>query len=95
MSAGSIYDNRIDLMKRCLHLYVSGQQCGREAFPGGDFCEDHADVHLLDDEAGEHPFRRVALRVVALILLVMFLIPIYYTLRTLYLGPQVQVREGR
>ena len=43
---------------------------------------------------GEHPFKKVVLRVVALILLVMFLIPVYYTLRTLYLGPQVQVQEG-
>jgi hypothetical protein len=94
MSVDSIYDNRIDLMERCLHLYMSGQQCDREAFSGDNFCEDHADVHPIDDAVGEHPFKKVVLRVVALILLVMFLIPIYYTLRTLYLDPQVQVQEG-
>ena len=94
MSADSIYDSRIDFMQRCVHLYLSGQQCDREVFPGGDFCEDHADAHQLDEEVGEHPIRKLVVRVVALILLVMFLIPIFYTLRTLYLGPQVQVQEG-
>ncbi len=81
-------------MQRCVHLYLSGQQCDREAFPGDDFCEDHADVRPLDDEPGGHPFRKMVVRLVALVLLVMFLIPIYYTLRSLYLGPRVQVQEG-
>ena len=94
MPVDSIYDNCINLMQRCVHLYLSGQQCDREAFPGDDFCEDHVDVHPLNDELGEPPIRKLVVRVVALILLVMFLIPIYYTLRSLYVGPQVQVQEG-
>ena len=81
-------------MQRCVHLYLSGQQCDRETFPGGDFCEDHADAHSFSDEIEEQPFKKLVVRVVALLLLVMFLIPIYYTLRTLYLGPRVQVQEG-
>ncbi len=94
MSLGSNYDNRIYLMQRCVHLYLSGQQCDREAFPGDDFCEDHVDGHPPNDELEERPVGRLVVRVVALILLVMFLIPIYYTLKMLYLGPPVQVQEG-
>ncbi len=83
-------------MKRCIHLYLSGQQCEREAFPGDDFCEDHADMHVVDDElvVEEHPFKKLIMRAVALALLLMFLIPVYYTAKTLYLAYQAELQEG-
>jgi hypothetical protein len=92
-----IYDTCNDLMVRCAHLYVSGEQCEREAFPGIDFCEDHADLHRVEDQLEESPFKKAVIRLAALILLVMFLIPLYYTLRTLYLGVGVEIEaeEGR
>ena len=83
-------------MQRCSHLYLSGQQCDRESFPGSDFCEDHVDVHPAPDNLEDHPLRKLALRFAALILLIMFLIPMYYTLKSLYLGlaQQVEAEEG-
>jgi len=81
-------------MPRCLHLYEGGPQCQLEAVSGGDFCEDHeradAEVERLDD----HPFRKLIVRLVALVLLIIFLIPFYYSFKALYLAPSFEVGEG-
>lgn len=75
-------------------MFDSGFQCISEAMEPTDFCESHQKVVLLDSERLEDPiWRRMLLRLVALVLLLMFLIPLYYTLRDLYLGPPVSAQE--
>ena len=66
---------------------------GQEALLGGDFCPDHDNAHVFF-EVGDYPVRKLVTRVVALILLVIFLIPFYYTLKTLYLSPPIEAQEG-
>ena len=80
-------------MHRCVHMYLSGWQCQSEALDGSDFCEDHVS-ELVYERLTEHPLRKLALRLVALILLILFLIPIYYTAKALYLGPGTLTEEG-
>ena len=80
-------------MQRCFHLYESGSQCEEEALLGGDFCPDHDHAHVFF-EVGDYPVRKLVTRMVALILLVIFLIPFYYTLKTLYLSPPIEAQEG-
>jgi len=59
-----------------------------------DFCEAHQKVVQLESERLEDPiWRKTLLRFVALVLLLMFLIPIFYTLRDLYFGPPVKAQE--
>ena len=73
-------------MGRCLHIYESGLQCVDETLDLSDFCESHqkvVDFPPLDDS----PSRKFVVRFVALILLLLFLIPIVESLRLLYLGP--------
>lgn len=80
-------------MQRCFHLYGSGRQCESEAVPGSDFCESHiseVDFERLKDG----PFRKLALKIVALILLIMFMVPFYYTLKSLYASRPTQAQEG-
>jgi hypothetical protein len=78
-------------MARCLHIFDSGFQCVDETLDATDFCEAHQKVVAFESERLEGPWwRKIVLRFVALVLLLMFLIPLYYTLRDLYLGPRVK-----
>ena len=81
-------------MQRCVQLYRSGWRCESEAVPGSDFCVDHiseADFERLKDR----PSRKLTMKIIALILLIMFLVPFYYTLKTLYASRPPQAQEGR
>ena len=81
-------------MSRCLHIFDSGFQCIDEAVDSSDFCEAHQKVVAFEAERLQDSFwRKVFIRFVALILLLLFLIPLYYTLRDLYLGPPVKAQE--
>ena len=81
-------------MPRCLHIFDSGFQCISEAMDPTDFCDAHQKVVAFESERLEEPaWRKVFLRFVALVLLLLFLIPLFYTLRDLYLGPPVKAQE--
>jgi hypothetical protein len=81
-------------MARCLHIFDSGLQCVSEALESTDFCEAHQKVVEFEHERLEDSlWRKTLLRFVALILLLMFLIPLFYTLRDLYFGPPVKAQE--
>ena len=59
-----------------------------------DFCEAHQKVVAFESERLEDSiWRKLFFRLVALVLLLMFLIPLFYTLRDLYLGPPVKAQE--
>ena len=78
-------------MHRCVHIYDSGLQCVSEALESSDFCEIHQKVvafELLQDS----PIRKLFVRVVAFILLLAFLIPMFNTLRNLASPPRTQMR---
>ena len=80
-------------MRRCFYLYRSGWRCESEALPRGDFCESHiSEVEFK--KLKEAPFRKLSLKIVSLILLIMFLIPFYYTLKSLYASRPIQAEEG-
>jgi hypothetical protein len=81
-------------MHRCSYLYESGRQCTEEAVPDSDFCEDHEFVHDHFEPLSEGPLRKLAMRLAALLLLLTFLIPFYYTLKTLYLSQNIEVQEA-
>ena len=84
----------IAAMARCLHIFDSGFQCVGESLEPTDFCEDHQKVVAFEPERLQDSiWRKTLLRVVALVLLVMFLIPLFYTLRDLYFGPPVKAQE--
>ena len=75
-------------------MFDSGFQCIGESLESTDFCEAHQKVVLLETERLEDPlWRKTVLRFVALVLLLMFLIPLFYSLRDLYLGPPVKAQE--
>jgi hypothetical protein len=79
-------------MPRCLHMYDSGFQCIDESIEPTEFCEAHqkiVDFESLQDS----PLRKLFYRLVAFILLLMFLIPLIYTIRNLYLGPPAKAQE--
>jgi len=79
-------------MGRCLHIYESGFQCIGESLEETDFCDVHQRV--VPFESLEDPtWRKAFFRFIALILLLIFLIPLYYTLRDLYLGPPAKAQE--
>ena len=80
-------------MQRCFHLYPSGTQCGAEALDGTDMCEDHAVATSVFEGLADHPMRKLALRIVAFTLLLIFLVPFYYTLKALYLSAPVELQE--
>lgn len=82
----------VQVMQRCVHLYESGRQCSEEALPGGDLCEDHEII--IFEPLSDHPFRKFIVRLAALILLIVLLIPFYYTLRTLYLNQTIEAQEA-
>ena len=73
-------------------MYDSGFQCIGETLDPTDFCEAHqrvVDFEPLEDSR----VRRTFFRFVALILLIVFLIPLFFTLRDWYLGPPVKAQE--
>jgi hypothetical protein len=81
-------------MSRCLHIFDSGFQCISESMEATDFCEAHQKVVAFQAERLESSvWRKTFLRFIALVLLLMFLIPLFYTLRDLYLGPPVKAQE--
>lgn len=80
-------------MPRCLHIHDSGFQCLGETLESTDFCEAHQKVLEFDQHLEDSGWRKTILRIVALILLIMFLVPLIYTLRNLYLGPPVKAQE--
>ena len=85
----------IAAMPRCLHIYDSGFQCFEESLDPTDFCESHQKVVPFESERLEPPFwHKAILRFVALVLLLMFLIPLFYSMRNLYWGPPVKAQEG-
>ena len=84
----------ITAMPRCLHIFESGFQCISECMEATDFCEVHQKVVAFQSERLEdHGWRKTFLRFVALVLLLMFLLPLFYTLRDLYFGPPVKAQE--
>ena len=75
-------------------MFESGFQCVSEAMDATDFCEAHQKVVAFESERLEDSiWRKLFLRFIALVLLLMFLIPLFYTLRDLYLGPPVKAQE--
>ena len=79
-------------MPRCLHIYDSGFQCVDESVDFTDFCGDHQKI-IPFETAVESGWQKIFLRFVALILLIMFLVPLVYTLRNLYVGPPTKAQE--
>jgi hypothetical protein len=75
-------------------MFESGFQCISETVEPTDFCEAHQKVVAFESERLEESlWRKVLLRFVALVLLLLFLIPLFYTLKDLYLGPPVKAQE--
>ena len=82
-------------MARCLHMFDSGFQCIDEAIENTDFCDAHQKVVSIDSERlQDSALRKAFIRFVAFILLLLFLIPVYYTLRDLYLGEPVKAFQN-
>ena len=79
-------------MARCLHMYDSGFQCLGESLEPTDFCESRQRV-VAFEPLEDSSLRKAFFRFVALILLLVFLIPLFYTLRDWYLGPPVKAQE--
>ena len=79
-------------MPRCVHIYDSGFQCEGETLHATDFCETHQKV-IEFEPLDSSNWQKTFLRFVALVLLLMFLIPLFYSLRDLYLGPPVKAQE--
>jgi hypothetical protein len=73
-------------------MYDSGFQCIEETLDSTDFCEAHQTVVAFEPYR-ESAWRKLFLRLVAFILLVMFLIPLLYSLRNLYYGPPTKAQE--
>ena len=73
-------------------MYDSGFQCIGESLESTDFCEAHQKV-VAFVPLEESIWRKAVLRFVALILLLVFLIPLFYTLREWYFGPPVKAQE--
>ena len=81
-------------MARCVHIYDSGFQCIGETWEETDFCDAHQKVVPFEPEGlQDSVWRKAFLRFVALVLLLLFLIPLYYTLRELYLDPPAKAHE--
>jgi len=73
-------------------MYDSGFQCVADAIEATDFCDAHQKV-VEFESLQDPPWRKIFYRLVALILLLLFLIPLIYTLRNLYLGPPSKAQE--
>lgn len=74
-------------------MFESGLQCDSVTLDETDFCEAHQRVVFFERHQ-EPVWQRLLLRIVALLLLLIFLIPIVYTVRELYLGPPVRTQEA-
>lgn len=72
-------------MPPCLHLDTRGRRCAREAEENGHFCWEHAALGGIEPEPLD--LRRLGYRLAALLLLVIFLLPLavagYRMLRSL------------
>jgi hypothetical protein len=79
-------------MSRCLHIYDSGFQCIDETIEPTDFCESHQKV-VAFERLEDSPLRKLVFRLVALVLLLLFLIPLVYTLRSLYFDTPAKAQE--
>jgi hypothetical protein len=82
-------------MHRCSHLYESGRQCSEFALDGSDFCGDHEIIHDAFEPIERNGFRRLLMRVAAVLLLIVFLIPFYYTVKSLLATFEVEMGEAR
>jgi hypothetical protein len=74
-------------------MYESGFQCIDEAIEPTDFCDSHQKV-VEFERLQESPWRKMFYRLVAVVLLLLFLIPLVYTIRNLYLGPPSKAQEA-
>ena len=75
-------------------MFDSGFQCIDEAIEPTGFCEAHQKVVAFEVERLEDSvWRKLLFRFVAFILLLLFLIPLFYTLKDLYIGPPVKAQE--
>jgi hypothetical protein len=63
-------------MAECLHLDAGGRRCRQEAAAGSVFCADHDPATGSAPESAGEALRRFLLRLVALGLLALFLIPL-------------------
>jgi hypothetical protein len=79
-------------MPRCLHIFDSGFQCIDEAVEPTGFCDAHQKV-VAFERLEDSVWRKLFFRFIAFILLLLFLIPFFYTLRDLYVGPPVRAQE--
>ena len=79
-------------MARCLHMYKSGFQCIDDSIEPTGFCEAHQNI-LEFEKLQDSPWRKVFFRVVALVLLILFLIPFFWTLKGLYMEPPAKAQE--
>ena len=66
-------------MARCLHMYDSGFQCIDETIESTDFCEAHQKVVAFDAARGSRLAQSRCSALVALVLLILFLIPLLST----------------
>jgi hypothetical protein len=73
-------------------MYGSGFRCVGETMDETDFCDSHQKVVAFPplDEAS---WKKPLMRVVALILLIIFLIPLIFSLRNLYYGTPAKAQE--
>ncbi len=80
-------------MPRCLHIYASGFQCIDDSVEATEFCDVHQKV-VEFERLEDSPVRKLFFRLIALVLLLLFLIPVFYTLRNLYIGPPAKAQEA-
>jgi hypothetical protein len=85
-------------MARCLHIFDSGFQCVDETLDPTDFCEAHQKIIPFERLEGvENPWRKFVIRLVAFVLLMSLLIPLFYSLRSslrsLYRGTPAKAQE--
>lgn len=78
-------------MNRCLHQYESGWQCQGEAQDASDFCDAHQRV-VAFERLEDSMFRRMFVPVIAFILVVILLGPVFSTLRHFVSVPRVAMR---
>lgn len=81
-------------MPRCVHLHEGGLQCPGEAVEGSDFCEDHEPFQSFSERLRDHPVQKLIVRLVAVMLLLVLLIPFYQAVKTLYLSRLAAVEEA-
>ena len=73
-------------------MYESGFQCTEDSIEPTDFCDTHQKI-VEFERLQDPPIRKVVFRVIALVLLLLFLIPLFLTLESLYLDPPVKAQE--